>query len=75
MGQQMPVAAVVSWIFLLLVVAAGVFHLAPEVAGRGNQFAVGICLMGRTLCRYPEYVTMAAATAGALWVVVWSLGR
>ena len=75
MGQQMPVAAVVSWIFLLLVVAAGVFHLAPEVAGRGNQFAVGICSMGRTLCRHPEYVTMAAAAAGALWVVVWSLGR
>ena len=72
---QMPAASLVSWIFLLLVIASGVFFLAPEVAGRGNQFAVGICSMGRTLCRHPEYVLWAAAAAGALWIVLWSLGR
>ncbi|MDQ2953783.1 MAG: hypothetical protein M3R18_02445 [Pseudomonadota bacterium] len=69
-------APVVSWIFLLLVIVAGVFHLAPHVAGRGNYFAVSICSIGGgTLCQHPEYVTMTAAAAGALWVILWSLGR
>lgn len=68
-------ASLVSWIFLLLVVTAGVFHLAPHVAGRGNYLAVSVCSIGGILCQHPEYVTMTAAAAGALWIVLWALGR
>jgi hypothetical protein len=68
-------ASVVSWIFLLLVIVAGVFHLVPYVAGRGNYLAVTACSIGGTLCHHPEYVTMTAAAAGALWIILWSLGR
>jgi hypothetical protein len=61
--------------FFILLLAAAIFHLAAELAIHGNVVAGDICLTGRMFCQHPDYLAVAAGSAGFFWLTLRWSGR
>jgi len=70
MLQRFNMAMIMWGPVLLLVVTAGLTHVAGGLQGQGVRWAYQVCLTTGGLCDHPDWLAIAAACAALAYFVL-----